>query len=130
MTRRIAIVCIAVLALAAVIGATDAGAKKKKKKPKLVVGTYVGRTVPDGLDLSITLNGDRTTGSVAYCSLVAPFSAAGGPSFKTFGVNFTEPVNQDTIVATGAFSAKQRSVTGSLAPNGCTSVPQTFDLRL
>jgi hypothetical protein len=129
MIRKIAIVCVAVIALAAVMGATGAVAKKKKKKqPLLQVGPYVGRTIPDGLELSITLNGDRTSGSIAYCSLVAPFIATGGTSFKSFAVNFVEPTTEDTIVASGSFSAKQRSVTGTLAPNGCTSAPQTFNL--
>jgi hypothetical protein len=122
MIRRIAIVCVAVVA---VMGATDAVAKKKKK-PKVLTGPYVGRTIPDGLEFAITLNADRTTGSIAYCGLVAPFTAAGGVSFKSFAVNYEEPNTLDTIVATGSFSAKQRSVSGSLAPNSCTSVPQTF----
>ena len=125
MIRRIALICIA---LVAVMGATDAVAKKKKK-PKLVTGPYVGRTIPNGVELSITLNADRTTGSIAYCGMVAPFTAVGGVSFKSFAVNYVQPETEDTIVATGSFSAKQRSVTGSLAPNGCDSTPQTFLLR-
>lgn len=122
MIRRIALICVALVAL---MGATDAVAKKKKK-PKVLTGPYVGRTIPNGIELAITLNGDRTTGSIAYCGMVAPFTTSGGVSFKSFAVNYVEPVTQDTIQATGFFSAKKRSVSGSLAPNGCDSTPQTF----
>ena len=122
MIRRIAIVCVAVIA---VMGATDAVAKKKKK-PKVLTGPYVGRTIPNGIELAITLNADRTTGSIAYCGMVAPFVTSGTVSFKSFAVNYIEPTTEDTIQATGFFSAKQRSVSGSIAPNGCDSTPQTF----
>ena len=128
MTRRIAIACIALVALVAVMGATDAVAKKKKK-PKVVTGPYVGRTAPDGLDFAITLNGDRTTGSIAYCGMVAPFVATGSVSFKSFEVHYVQPGTEDTIDASGFFSGKRRSVSGSIAPNGCTSVPQSFFLQ-
>jgi hypothetical protein len=122
MIRRIAIVCVA---LAAVIGATDAVAGKKKK-PKALVGPYVGKTIPDGIDFAVTLDPGRATGSITYCGMVAPFVTSGTPYAKSFAVNYTEPNTQDTIVATGFFSGKKRSASGSVAPNGCTSVPQTF----
>jgi hypothetical protein len=126
MIRRIAILCVA---LVAVMGATDAIAKKHKKKPKVLTGPYVGRTAPDGLDFAITLNGDRTTGTVSYCGMAAPFTAIGSVSFKTFEVHYVQPDTGDTIDASGFFSGKRRSVSGSIAPNGCTSVPQTFYLQ-
>jgi len=125
MIRRIAIVCVAVVA---VMGATDAVAGKKKK-PKVVTGPYVGRTAPDGLELAITLNADRTTGTFSYCGMNAPFTATGSVGFKTFEVHYVQPDTADTIDASGFFSAKRRAVSGSLAPNGCTSVPQTFFLQ-
>ena len=124
MIRRIALICVA---LVAIMGATDAVAKKKK--PKLVTGPYVGKTAPDGLDFAITLNADRTTGTVSYCGMNAPFTATGGVSFKSFEVHYVQPGTEDTIDASGSFSAKRRSASGSIAPNGCTSVPQTFFLQ-
>jgi hypothetical protein len=125
MIRRIAIVCVA---LVAVMGATDAVAKKKKK-PKVLTGPYVGKTIPDGIDLSITLNADRATGSIAYCGMVAPFVTTGTVSAKSFEVHYVEPNTLDTIDASGFFNAKRRTLSGSLAPNGCDSVPETFFIQ-
>jgi hypothetical protein len=125
MIRRIAIVCVA---LVAVMGATDAVAKKKKK-PKVLTGPYVGKTIPDGVDLTITLNADRATGSVAYCGMVAPFVTTGTVSAKSFEVHYVEPNTLDTIDASGFFNAKRRTLSGSLAPNGCDSVPETFFIQ-
>jgi hypothetical protein len=118
MVRRIVICCIAALAI---LGATDAVAKKKK--PKIPVGPYVG-TTSDGIAITVTLNPGRTTGSVSYCSMVAPITVSGG----AFAVSYTDPVSTDSINASGFFSAKRRSVSGSVAPNGCDSVPQTFNI--
>jgi hypothetical protein len=119
MVRRIVICSIAVLAL---LGATDAVAKKKK--PKILVGPYAGMTIPDGIQITVTLNPGRTTGSITYCSMTAPFTVSGG----AFTVAYTDPVSSDSITASGFFSAKKRSVSGSVAPNGCDSVPQNFAL--
>jgi hypothetical protein len=121
MIRRIAIVCVVLIA---VMGATDALAKKKKK-PKVLVGPYVGRT-SDGIDLTINLNGDRATGSISYCSMTATFTATGSVSAKSFAVTYTDPVSGDSIIASGLFNAKQRSVSGTIAPNGCDSIQQSF----
>jgi hypothetical protein len=120
MIRRIAIACVALVAL---MGATDALAKKKK--PKVPVGPYVGAT-SDGIPLTVTLDPGRATGSIAYCSMTATFTVSGSVSAKSFAVSYVEPVTQDTINATGFFSAKKRSVSGTIAPNGCDSVPQTY----
>jgi hypothetical protein len=129
MIRRITIVCVAlVVALVAVMGATDAVAKKKKK-PKALVGPYVGRTVPDGIDIAVTLDPGRATGSISYCGMVAPFATSGTVYNKSFAVNYTDPNTQDVIIATGFFSGKRRSVSGSVAPNGCDSVPGTFTIQ-
>ena len=119
MIRGTALVCIAVVAL---FGATDAVAKKHKK-PKIPVGPYIG-TTSDGIPLTITLNPGRATGSIAYCSLTTTFTVSGG----AFAVTYLDPVSTDTISASGFFSAKRRSVSGTVAPNGCDSVPQTFTI--
>jgi hypothetical protein len=116
MIRRIAIVCVAALALA---GATSAVAKKKK--PKIPVGAYVGATT-DGIPLTVTLNPGRQTGSIAYCSMTAPITVSAG----SFAVSYQDPASGDTISATGLFRAKKRSVSGSVAPNGCDATQQTY----
>jgi hypothetical protein len=118
MTRKIAIVCIAALAFT---GAADAVAKKK---PKIKVGPYVGTTA-DGIPMTVTLNPGRTTGSVAYCSLTAPIAVSGG----SFAVSYQDPVTLETINATGRFSAKKKTVSGTVAPNGCDSTPQIYTLH-
>jgi hypothetical protein len=125
MIRRIALICVALVAL---MGATDAVAKKKK--PKVLTGPYVGRT-SNGIELAITLNADRATGSIAYCGLNVPFTTAGSISAKSFAVNYTDPDTLNILGATGFFSAKQRSVSGTIAPEsgGCDSTPQTYFIQ-
>jgi hypothetical protein len=123
MVRRITITCVALLAL---LGATDAVAKHHKK-PKVAVGVYAG-TTSDGIPLTITLDPGRATGSISYCSLTATFTTSGTVRAKSFAVSYTDPNSQDTIVASGFFSAKRRTVSGTMAPNGCDSVPQTYTL--
>jgi hypothetical protein len=119
MTRRIAIACVAVLALT---GATEVAAKKKK--PKIPVGPYVG-TTSNGIPLTVTLDPGRRTGSVAYCSMTATFTVTG----RSFAVSHQDPVSFDTISATGVFNAKKRTVSGSMAPNGCDSSAQTYLIK-
>jgi hypothetical protein len=123
MTRRIAIACVAVVALVALMGATDALAKKKK--PKVLVGPYVGMT-SDGIPLTVTLDPGRATGSISYCAMTATFTTTGSVSVKSFAVNYVDPTTQDTINATGFFSAKKRSVSGTVGPNGCDATTQSF----
>jgi hypothetical protein len=125
MIRRTAIACMALVALVALVGATDALAKKKK--PKVPVGPYVGQT-SDGIPINITLDPGRATGSISYCSLTATFTTSGTVRAKSFAVSYTDPNSQDTIVASGFFSAKRRTVSGTIAPNSCDSVPQTYTL--
>jgi hypothetical protein len=116
------IALIAALALA-MTGGTAAVAKKKKHK--IPVGVYAGQTVPDGLAVSVTVNPGRTTGSLTYCQQIAPFTITG----KTFTVTQVDPVSGDTVSGSGYFNAKKKTVSGSLAANGCTSVPQSFFLN-
>jgi hypothetical protein len=131
MIRRIAIACIAVIAL---IGATDAAAKMK---PKLKVGDYVG-TTSNGIETTVTLDPGRTSGSITYCSMTATFTLSG----KSFALNYQDPVSLGTINASGRFKVKKRSVnprtgkikwqsvvSGTVEPNGCDTSPQTFALR-
>jgi hypothetical protein len=120
MSRRIAIVCVAALAL---MGATEVAAKKKKK-PKIPTGPYVGAT-SNGIPLTVTLDPGRRTGSVTYCAMTATFTVTG----RSFAVSHVDPVSMDSINATGVFNAKQRSVSGSMAPNGCDSTPQTYLIK-
>jgi hypothetical protein len=120
MIRRIAILCIAALALT---GGTAAVAKKKKK-PKVPTGPYVG-TTSNGIPLTVMLDAGRKTGSITYCAMTATFTV----SANAFAVSHQDPVSLDTIVATGRFNAKQRSVTGTMAPNGCDSSQQTYSIR-
>ena len=132
MIRRIAIACIAVVAL---IGATDAVAKRHK--PKLKLGDYVG-TTSNGIQMTATLNPGRTSGSVFYCATTAPFTVTG----NSFSVLYQDPVSLETINASGRFKVKKRSVNphtgkikwqsvvfGTIEPNGCDASPQTFALR-
>jgi hypothetical protein len=119
MIRRIAIACVALVAL---MGATDAVAKKKK--PKIKVGPYVG-TTSDGIPLNVTLNPGRASGSITYCAMTATFTVSAG----SFAVSYQDPVSLDTISATGRFNAKKRSVAGTVAPNGCDSTPQSYILK-
>lgn len=126
MIRRIAIACIAVVAL---MGATDAVAKRKK--PKLKVGDYVG-TTSNGIQMTVTLNPGRTSGAIYYCAMTATLTVTG----KSFAVFYQDPVSLDTINASGTFKAKRRrsgsvkgSVFGTIEPNGCDASPQTFALR-
>jgi hypothetical protein len=123
MIRRTVIACIALVAL---MGASDAAAKKKK--PKIPVGPYVGAT-SDGIPLTVTLDAGRATGSIAYCGLTATFSTSGGAKAKSFSVSYQDPASAEAINATGVFSAKKRSVSGTVAPNGCDSAPQTYLIR-
>ena len=108
--------------------AIESGKKKKKKKkkkpPQIAVGTYNG-TTSNGIPMSLTLNADRATGTMTYCSMVAPLTAS-GPSFT---VAYVEPTSGDSINATGTFNAKTREATGNVANNGCDSTPQTFSLQ-
>jgi hypothetical protein len=119
MIRRTAIACVALVAL---MGASDAVAKKK---PKIPVGPYVGAT-SDGIPLTVTLDPGRATGSIAYCGLTATFATSGGTRTKSFTVVYQDPTSAETINGSGVFSAKRRSVSGTIAPNGCDSSPQTF----
>lgn len=99
--------------------------KKKKKKPPLIaVGTYSGAT-SNGIPMSLTLNADRATGTMSYCSMVAPVSVSG----TSFSVIYIEPVTSDTINAAGFFNAKTRQATGTVNGNGCDSTNQTFTLQ-
>jgi hypothetical protein len=123
MLRKLAIACVALVAL---MGATDAVAKKKK--PKIPVGPYVG-TTSNGIPINVTLDPGRATGSITYCAMTATFTVSGGVSSKSFTVSHTDPVSLDSINANGTFSAKKRTVTGAIGPNGCDSTPQTFVLR-
>jgi hypothetical protein len=127
MFRRIAIACVALVAL---MGASDAIAKKRPK-PKIKVGEYVGTTT-DGIPLTVTLDPGRASGSIAYCSQTAPFTVNG----KSFTVFQQDPLTLDTINSTGTFHAKRRRsgkvsawVSGTMEPNGCDSVPQTYRLK-
>jgi hypothetical protein len=123
MIRRTAIACVALVAL---MGASDALAKKKK--PKIPVGPYVGAT-SDGIPLTVTLDPGRATGSIAYCGLTATFSTGGGTRTKSFTVVYQDPTSAETINGAGVFSSKKRSVSGTLAPNGCDSAEQSYSLH-
>ena len=94
MTQRITAVLVAAAVLvggvATVATSASAGgdttavaAKKKKKKkkkkkppPQIAVGTYSGAT-SNGIPMSLTLNADRATGTMSYCSMIAPISVSG-----------------------------------------------------
>jgi hypothetical protein len=123
MTRKIAIAAVALIAL---IGASDATAKMKK--PKIPIGPYVGVT-SDGIPLTVTLDPGRATGSISYCGLTATFSTSGGARTKSFSVAYQDPASAETINGAGVFSAKKRSVSGTLAPNGCDSAEQSYSLH-
>jgi hypothetical protein len=123
MLRRIAIVSIVCVAALAFTGGTAVA----KKKPKIKVGPYVG-TTSNGIPLTVTLNPGRKSGSIVYCSMTAAFTVSG----KSFAVFYQDPVSLDTINATGTFQAKRnkkRWVSGTVAPNGCDSTPQTYTLK-
>jgi hypothetical protein len=118
MIRRIAVVTVAILAL------TGGTAAVAKKKPKIKTGTYIG-TTSNGISMSVTLDVGRKSGSVSYCGMFAPFTVSG----KSFAVTYQDPVSFDTIVASGLFNAKKKTVSGSIGPNGCDSTAQTFTLQ-
>jgi hypothetical protein len=131
MIRRIAIVPILCLSAIALTGGTAAVAKKRPP-PKIKVGSYLGTTSPDGVNISVALDPGRASGSIFYCSMTAPFTVSG----KSFSVVYLDPVSGDSISASGTFKAKRKrsgkvaaSVAGSVGPNGCDSTPQTFALR-
>ena len=118
MIRRMAVVCVAMVAL---IGAADAVAKKKK--PKIKTGPYVG-TTSNGIDLNVTLDPGRKSGSIAYCGLFTTFTVDG----RSFAVSYQDPVSLTTLSATGSFNAKKRSVSGTIGPTGCDGSTQTYTL--
>jgi hypothetical protein len=126
MIRRMTVACVALVALVALLGATDAVAKKKKPKP--LVGPYVGAT-SNGIPLSVTLDPGRATGSITYCAMTATFSTSGGVSAKSFAVDYTDPISADTISATGFFSGKKRFVSGTIGPNGCDATTQSYFIQ-
>jgi hypothetical protein len=122
MTRRLAAVVALVVVL--VVGGGNAALAKKHKK-KIAVGNYPGQTLPDGQPISITVNPGRVSGSITYCALTAQFTITG----TAFSVAYQDPVSADTITASGFFNKKKKTVSGQVAPNGCTATPQTFFLK-
>ena len=111
-------------------GATAVASKKKKKKkkkkvlpPQIAVGTYTGQT-SNGIPMSVTLNGDRATGTMTYCAMTAPITVSG----VSFTVAYMDPAG-DTINAAGQFNASTRQATGSVAPYGCDASNQSFTLQ-
>ncbi len=122
MIRRIAVVVIAVLALGALAGGGTSAVAKKKKKPKIALGAYNGMT-SNGIQMSVTVDAGRASGSMSYCGMIAPFTIAG----NSFSVAYIDPT-MNSITASGTFNPKLQRVTGTVAPNGCDSTQQTFSL--
>ena len=92
---------------------------------RLRPGTYSGRT-SDGIEISITLNRDKQTGTFTYCEAqAAPFTL----SNKSFEVTiYQEDGVTPQVQASGTFS--KRKVTGSIpVGGGCNGTPQTFSLK-
>jgi hypothetical protein len=92
---------------------------------RLRPGTYSGRT-SDGIEISITLNRDRQTGTFTYCEAqAAPFTLT-DKSFQI--VVFQEDGVTPQVQANGTF--RKRKVTGEIPiGGGCNGTPQTFSLR-
>lgn len=92
---------------------------------KLRAGVYSGRT-SDGIEMSITLNKDRQTGTFTYCEAQAE-------PFKLNNKSFSVTVFQDDgvtpqVQASGTF--KKRKVSGEIPiGGGCNGSPQTFTLK-
>ena len=114
LTSRIAVVVV-------VMSLVGSGVAFAKLKP----GTYSGRT-SDGIEMSITLNQDRQTGTFTYCE-------AQGATFTLSDKSFQVTVYQDDgvtpqVQASGTFH--KRKVTGSIPlGGGCNGSPQTFSLK-
>jgi hypothetical protein len=102
-----------------------AGPSVAVARSRLSPGTYSGRT-SDGIEMSITLNRDKKSGTFTYCEAVAePFTLTG----KTFQVTiYQEDGVTPQVQADGKF--KRRKVTGSIPlGGGCDGSPQTFSLK-
>ena len=128
--RRVLLVPVLCVAALALLGGSAAVAKHKPP-PKPKVGQYLG-TTSNGIDVTIVLNKGRTSGSISYCGLGAPFTVSG----KSFSVAFQDPVTGESISGDGTFKAKRKrsgkvvsTVAGSLGPSACDASPQTFSLR-
>jgi hypothetical protein len=92
---------------------------------RLRPGVYSGRT-SDGIEISITLNQDRQTGTFTYCEAQAkPFTLSG----KSFSITVYQPDGvTPQLQANGTFS--KRRVTGEIpVGGGCNGTAQTFSLK-
>lgn len=126
MIRRSLIVFVAVLALLG--GATFAVAAKRKTQP----GPYPGAT-SNGIPMTITLAGSRTSGTFTYCDAVAvPFTVTG----RSFTVTVPNPDGTPYIQASGTFTLKPKkkkgkgTVTGTMPlGGGCDGTVQTFSIK-
>jgi hypothetical protein len=92
---------------------------------RLRPGIYSG-TTSDGIEMSITLNRDRQTGTFTYCEAQAePFTL----TEKSFEVTvYQEDGVTPQVQASGTF--RKRKVSGSIPlGGGCNGSPQTFTLK-
>ena len=110
-----------VVALVVVMTLAGSGVAFARLRP----GVYSGRT-SDGIEMSITLNKDRQTGTFTYCEAQAePFTLTD----KSFSITvFQEDGVTPQVQANGRF--KKRKVFGEIPlGGGCNGTPQTYTLR-